>query len=82
MRPFVRSVGLISTVTLSPVVILMKCRRIFPEICPKTSWPFSSRTRYIVAGSTLTTSPDTVIRSLSFAIWIETLLLPTNGSGL
>ena len=25
MRPFVRSVGLISTVTLSPVVILMKC---------------------------------------------------------
>ena len=71
MRPFVRSVGLISTVTLSPVVILMKCRRILPEMWPRISWPFVSRTRYIVAGNTLITSPGTVIRSLSFAILLE-----------
>ncbi len=81
MRPFVRSVGLISTVTLSPVVILMKCRRILPEMWAKISWPPSSRTRYIVAGSTFTTSPLTVIRSLSFAM-NPTLLLPTNWRGL
>ena len=68
MRPFVRSWGLISTVTLSPVVILMKCLRILPEMWPRTSWPFVSRTRYIVAGSTFTTSPLATIRLLSFAM--------------
>src|SRR5262245_7122155 len=59
IRPRVRSYGDSSTVTLSPGRILMKCIRIFPEMCARTRWPFSSSTRNIALGRGSTTVPST-----------------------
>ena len=67
-------------VTLSPVVILMKFFRIFPDIWARSSWPFSRRTVYMVAGKTFTTVPSASIASflginisllIDFDIWFE-----------
>ena len=69
MRPFARSYGEISTVTLSPIAILMKNFLILPEMWARISWPFSRRTVYMVAGRTLTTVPVTSI-ALSSALAI------------
>src|SRR5512137_1945741 len=54
-------------VTLSPGRILMKCIRIFPEMCASTRCPFSSSTRNMAFGSVSMTLPSTSIGS-SFAI--------------
>src|SRR3954453_6027191 len=57
MRPLVRSYGVISTSTSSPVRTRMRFLRIFPAVWPRTSWPFSRRTRNIALGSSSTTCP-------------------------
>jgi hypothetical protein len=44
--------------------------RILPETCASTLWPFSSFTRYMVAGSTSTTVPSNEIK-LSFCFAIQ-----------
>jgi hypothetical protein len=67
MRPFVRSQGGVSTWTRSPVVILMKCFRILPDIGARISCPFSRCTRYIVVGSNFDTMPST-FRISTFSI--------------
>src|SRR3982751_5931004 len=57
MRPLVRSYGVSSTSTSSPVRTRMRFLRIFPAVWPRTSWPFSRRTRNIALGSSSTTCP-------------------------
>src|SRR2546425_2191518 len=66
MRPRDRSYGESSTVTLSPGRILMKCIRILPEMCARTTCLFSSSTRNIAFGSGSMTVPSTWMPS-SFA---------------
>lgn len=65
MRPFVRSYGDISTMTLSPGRMRMKCKRILPETCARMRCPFTSSTRNMVFGSSSTTFPSTSIASFS-----------------
>jgi len=50
IRPLFRSYGDISTITVSPGKIRIKCIRIFPETCAKILWPFSSSTLNIAFG--------------------------------
>src|SRR6476661_6498992 len=57
MRPLVRSYGVISTNTSSPVSTRMRFLRILPAVWPRTSWPFSSFTRNIALGRSSTTCP-------------------------
>src|SRR6476661_8943800 len=57
MRPLVRSYGVISTSTSSPVSTRMRFLRILPAVWPRISWPFSSSTRNIALGSNSTTLP-------------------------
>src|SRR3954451_335184 len=57
MRPLVRSYGVSSTSTSSPVSTRMRFLRILPAVWPRISWPFSRRTRNIALGSSSTTVP-------------------------
>src|SRR3954452_18162919 len=57
MRPLVRSYGVISTSTSSPVSTRIRFLRILPAVWPRTSWPFSSFTRNIALGNSSTTCP-------------------------
>src|SRR6185369_14416863 len=57
MRPLVRSYGVSSTRTSSPVRTRMRFLRILPAVWPRISWPFSRRTRNIALGSSSTTCP-------------------------
>src|SRR6478672_13139011 len=57
MRPLVKSYGVISTSTSSPVSTRMRFLRILPAVWPRTSWPFSSFTRNIALGRSSTTCP-------------------------
>src|SRR5689334_5529188 len=57
MRPLVRSYGVSSTSTSSPVSTRMRFLRILPAVWPRISWPFSRRTRNIAFGSSSTTCP-------------------------
>ena len=63
IRPFDRSYGDISSVTLSPGRIRMKFIRSLPLMCAITSWSFSSLTRNIALGSFSTTVPSSSITS-------------------
>ncbi len=54
------SYGVISTWTLSPGKIRIRCIRIFPELCASTVYPFSNSTRNIAFGNGSTTVPSTV----------------------
>ena len=58
---------------------MMKCLRMRPETWARSSCPFSSFTRYMVAGSTLTTVPITSIES-SFGIRYSLVKLRYNNS--
>src|ERR1700722_17924817 len=60
MRPRVMSYGVISTWTLSPGRMRMRCMRIFPELCARTVYPFSNSTRNMALGRGSTTVPSTV----------------------
>src|ERR1700691_5343773 len=73
MRPRVMSYGVISTWTLSPGRIRMRCMRIFPELCARTVYPFSNSTRNMALGRGSTTVPSTVNAS-SFGLLRFSLL--------
>src|ERR1035437_6088291 len=60
MRPRDMSYGVISTWTLSPGRMRMRCMRIFPELCARTVYPFSNSTRNMAFGNGSTTVPSTV----------------------
>src|ERR1700683_1679131 len=60
MRPRVMSYGVISTWTLSPGRMRIRCIRIFPELCARTVYPFSNSTRNMALGKGSTTVPSTV----------------------
>src|SRR3990167_10077872 len=57
IRPFDRSYGINSTVTVSPGRILIRLRRILPEIWPKISCPLSKTTLNKALGSASSTLP-------------------------
>src|SRR3954462_12405882 len=63
MRPRSRSYGDSSILTRSPGRMRTSWRRIFPEMCPSTSWSLSSFTRNIVFGRASMTSPSISIFS-------------------
>src|SRR5438067_3661928 len=69
MRPLVRSYGVSSTSTSSPVRTRIRFLRILPAVWPRISWPFSSSTRNMALGSSSTTRPR-ISRSSSLAIHV------------
>src|ERR1700684_877818 len=74
MRPRVMSYGVISTWTLSPGRMRLRCIRIFPELCARTVYPFSNSTRNMALGRGSTTVPSTVNAS-SFGLLRFSLLV-------
>ncbi len=54
---------MISTWTLSPGKMRIRCIRIFPELWASTLCPFSSSTRNIALGSGSTTVPSSTMAS-------------------
>lgn len=65
IRPFVRSYGDISTVTLSPGKILIKFILSFPEMCANIVRPFGSSTLNVAFGKASVTVPSiSIISSL------------------
>src|SRR5512134_3778646 len=63
MRPLLRSYGDISSVTLSPARMRMRCLRILPDAYAITSLPLASVTRKRVSGNTSLTVPSISISS-------------------
>src|SRR5580704_5966772 len=78
MRPRLRSYGVISTWTLSPGRMRIRCIRILPELCASTLWPFSSSTRNMALGNGSTTVPSSTMassfgfgRSVLLCLWLD-----------
>jgi len=72
----VMSYGVISTWTLSPGRMRMRCMRIFPELCARTVYPFSNSTR---------TWRSVMARRRSLNgervfLWLAQVLSPCNGT--
>ena len=67
IRPLVRSYGVISTCTFSPIPTQIRFLRILPETVAVTVCPFSSCTENIVFGILSKTTPEKTITS-SFAM--------------
>src|SRR6185437_12703330 len=58
MRPLVRSYGVISIMTLSPVNTRMRFLRILPAVWAMISWPFCRSTRKVALGKSSLTVPS------------------------